>query len=262
MDASRQGGAAADALERAASVVAGARRLLIFTGAGISTGSGIPDFRGPNGVWKRRQPVYFQDFLASEDARVEHWDFKLESWDTFQLARPNAAHAAIVELERLGIVLLLVTQNIDGLHQDAGSDPARVVEIHGTNRFIECLSCGARSDPRPWMEEFRRTRRAPRCACGGLVKSATISFGQAMPEAEMERAFDAAARADAALAIGSTLEVQPAALVPLEVRRAGNPYVIVNRGQTAHDGVATVRLEGDCAALLPALVERARALRG
>lgn len=250
-----------DALARAAEVVGAARRLFVFTGAGISTGSGIPDFRGPNGVWKRRQPVYFQDFLASEDARVEHWDFKLESWDVFQHARPNAAHAAIVELERMGIVEVVVTQNIDGLHQDAGSDPARVVEIHGTNRWIECLSCGERTEPRPWMEEFRRTRRAPRCHCGGLVKSATISFGQAMPEAEMERAFDAAARADAALSVGSTLAVQPAALLPLEVRSAGKPYVVVNRGDTAHDGLATVRLEGDCVALLPALVERICARR-
>ncbi|MBK7977525.1 MAG: Sir2 family NAD-dependent protein deacetylase [Deltaproteobacteria bacterium] len=255
-------GATELALERAAAVLGASRRVLVFTGAGLSTGSGIPDFRGPNGVWKRRQPVYFQDFLASEDARIEHWDFKLESWDQFQLARPNAAHTAIVELERMGIVELLVTQNIDGLHQDAGSDPARVVEIHGTNRWIVCLSCGERSQPGPWMEEFRRSRRSPRCGCGGPVKSATISFGQAMPEAEMERAFDAAARADAALAIGSTLEVQPAALVPLAARRAGAPYVIVNRGDTAHDGVASVRLEGDCVELLPALVERVRARRG
>ncbi|MFN7950875.1 MAG: Sir2 family NAD-dependent protein deacetylase [bacterium] len=241
-------------LERAADVLARARRLLVFTGAGISTGSGIADFRGPNGVWKRRKPVYFQDFLASEEARAEHWDFKLESWDQFRDARPNAAHHAIVELERQGRVELLVTQNIDGLHQDAGSRGDRVVEIHGTNRWIECLSCGARSEPGPWMEEFRRTRRAPRCGCGGLVKSATISFGQSMPERETQRAFAAAERADAVLAVGSTLEVQPAALVPLAARRRGAPYVIVNRGPTAHDDVATVRLEGDCVELLPELV--------
>ncbi len=241
-------------MEAAARALARAARVLVFTGAGISTGSGIPDFRGPGGLWTRRKPVYFQDFITSEEARAEHWDYKLESWDLFQNARPNAAHRALVELARLGRVDLVVTQNVDGLHQDAGSDPERVVEIHGTNRWIVCLSCGARSRPEPWMEKFRRTRVAPRCDCGGFLKSATIAFGQAMPEREVERAFEGAALAGAAISIGSTLEVQPAASVPLAVRRRGLPYVIVNRGPTAHDEIASVRLEGDCVAILPELV--------
>src|SRR6187455_2520814 len=122
-------------------------RALIFTGAGISTGSGIPDFRGPNGVWKRRQPVYYEDFMRSEAARVEHWDFKSEGWEGFRDAKPTRTHEAIVKLECAGKVLAVVTQNIDGLHEKAGSSPAVLVELHGTNRWIECQSCGKRSEP-------------------------------------------------------------------------------------------------------------------
>ena len=226
------------------------RRLLVFTGAGISTGSGIPDFRGPQGVWKRRSPVYFQDFMASEAARVEHWDYKLESWEAFRDARPNAAHRALVEPAPDAIV----TQNIDGLHQEAGS--RSVVELHGTNRRIECTSCGARSEPAPHFEAFRRERRCPTCAgCGGFLKTATISFGQAMPERELSRAFEAAGRCDAVLSIGSTLEVTPAAHVTLAAAQRGVPYAIVNLGPTAHDGIATVRVEGDAVEIVPAAVE-------
>ncbi|MBI4349663.1 MAG: Sir2 family NAD-dependent protein deacetylase [Elusimicrobia bacterium] len=244
----------AAALEAAARLLREARRVLVFTGAGLSTGSGIPDFRGPQGVWTRRKPVYFQEFLASEEARAEHWDYKLEGWEAFKQARPNAAHRALLALERAGRLELLVTQNIDGLHHAAGHAPEKVVELHGTNRLIECLGCGARSDPEPAFEEFRRTRRCPRCACGGLLKAATISFGQPLRAEVLERAFAAARSCDLALAVGSTLSVQPAAGVPLAARKRGAPYVVLNRGETEHDAWATVRLEGDAVELLPALV--------
>lgn len=225
------------------------RRLLVFTGAGISTGSGIPDFRGPQGVWKRRQPVTFQDFMANEAARVEHWDYKLESWEAFRDAKPNAAHRALATLAPETIA----TQNIDGLHQDAGG--GNVIELHGTNRWIECTRCGARSEPAPHFEKFRRERRSPTCAdCGGFLKTATISFGQSMPERELARAFEAARQCDAVLAIGSTLEVTPAAHVPLAAAQRGVPYAIVNLGPTAHDAIATVRIEGDAVEVLPAVV--------
>lgn len=225
------------------------RRLLVFTGAGVSTGSGIPDFRGPQGVWRRRKPVYFQDFMASEADRVEHWDYKLESWEAFRDARPNAAHVAVARLAPDA----LVTQNIDGLHQEAGSRD--VIELHGTNRFIACVRCGARSDPAPHFEAFRRERRCPTCAvCGGWLKTATISFGQPMPERELARAFEAAERCDAVLAVGSTLEVTPAAHVPLAAARRGVPYAIVNLGPTAHDALATVRIDGDAVEVVPAAV--------
>lgn len=123
-------------------------KILVFTGAGISTGSGIPDFRGPDGVWKRRRPVYYHDFMISEAARIEHWDYKLEGWAAFRDARPNATHQAVVGLEHAGKLLMVVTQNIDGLHSKAGTSRERLVEIHGTNRLVECQSCHQLSDPR------------------------------------------------------------------------------------------------------------------
>lgn len=241
-------------LAKAKTLLARARRVLVFTGAGVSTGSGIPDFRGPQGVWKRRRPVYFQDFLASEEARVEHWEYKLEGYEAFRDAKPNAVHKALVGLERQGRLLLLVTQNIDGLHQDAGQSEDKVVELHGTNRAVVCLSCAAESDPAAAFAAFRATRRAPRCACGGLLKPATVSFGQAIPEEPLRRSLRAAEEADLVLALGSTLEVEPAASVPLAAARRGVPYVIVNLGPTAHDRLANVKIDGDVAAVVPALL--------
>ena len=230
---------------------------LFFTGAGISTGSGIPDFRGPKGVWKKRKPVYYQDFLTSEEARFEHWDYKLEGFEQFRDAKPNEAHLALAELERMGKVGALVTQNTDGLHQDAGNSD--VIELHGTNRWIECVSCGERTEPEPAFEEFARTQKCPICKCGGYLKTATISFGQSMPQDLLESAFAAAGEADLAVSIGSTLEVQPASLVPLQALEKGAPYVVINRGETAHDGIATVRIEGDIGEILPDVVRRIRA---
>ena len=244
-------------LNRVAGLMREAERILVFTGAGISTGSGIPDFRGPQGIWKRRQPVYFQDFMRSEEARAEHWDYKLEGFEAFRDAKPNAAHRALVELERRGKLEALVTQNIDGLHQDAGHREDLVIELHGTNRKIECVMCGVFTEPEPAFEEFRRTRRCPRCPCGGLMKTATVSFGQRMPEEKLSLAFEAAARADLVIAIGSTLEVEPAASVPLAAHQAGASYAIFNMGPTAHDEVADVRLEGDATELIPQAIEAA-----
>jgi NAD-dependent deacetylase len=231
-----------------------ARRVLIFSGAGISTGSGIPDFRGPNGVWTRRQPVYYDEFLASEEKRVEYWDGKLEAWESFSVARPNATHAAVVELEKQGRLLSIVTQNIDGLHQAAGSNPDLVVEVHGTNRLVECVKCDKRSHPQPHVDAFRRARTTPLCECGGWLKFATISFGQPLDPRVTKRAFIAAAECDLVIALGSTLAVQPACLVPLEAARRGVPYVVVNRGPTDHDPLCSLRLEGDVAEILPPAV--------
>src|SRR5262245_48761113 len=220
-----------------------ARQILVFTGAGISTASGLPDFRGPSGVWKRRRPVYFQEFLASEERLVDYWDYKVEGFALFQDAQPNAAHCALARLEEQGRVVALVTQNIDGLHQAAGSSPARVIEVHGTNRFVECVECGERSKPAPHVAAFAATREVPRCGCGGWLKFATVSFGQSLKPDVLRRAFEAAKRADLVLALGSTLSVYPAASIPLAAADRGVPYVIVNRGETDHDARATLRLE-------------------
>src|SRR6266851_3685609 len=162
------------ATETLVSFLRPARRILVLTGAGVSTASGIPDFRGPQGIWKRRQPVYFQEFLSSEEKRVEYWDYKCEGYEQFGDARPNATHRAIVELEKNHRLHALVTQNIDGLHQIAGMRENRVIEMHGTNRWVECLSCGLRSEPGPAVSAFRKNQRTPRCGCGGFLKFATI----------------------------------------------------------------------------------------
>ncbi|MEE8408065.1 MAG: Sir2 family NAD-dependent protein deacetylase [Myxococcota bacterium] len=231
-----------------------AQRILVFTGAGISTGSGIPDFRGPNGLWKKMQPVYFDEFLASEEKRVEHWEYKLAGYDAFASAKPNATHEAIAELERMGRLQAVVTQNIDGLHQDGGSSPDKIIEVHGTNRQIECLSCNERSDPAPAMAYFREHRRTPTCHCGGLMKAATISFGQSLEPGILERAAREAEEADLVVALGSTLSVHPAASIPLVAARNGTPYVIINRGATDQDQLADLKLDGDVTEILPPAV--------
>jgi len=236
-----------------------AHAILVFTGAGISTGSGIPDFRGPDGVWKRRQPVYYHDFMRSEEARAEHWDYKLEGWPAFRDARPNATHQAIVRLERAGKLLMLVTQNIDGLHSRAGTSAGKLVELHGTNSLVECQSCGKLSDPEPHFEYYRKTRKPPVCDCGGFLKPATISFGQNLRSDDLERAQNAAMQADLLVALGSTLSVYPAANIPLLAAERGAPYVIINRGPTEHDDrpEVTLRLEGDVAEIFAPAVEEA-----
>lgn len=234
--------------------------MLVFTGAGISTGSGIADFRGPQGVWKRRSPVYLQDFLSSEAARVEYWDQKLEAWPSFRAARPNPVHFAAVDLEKAGKLLMVVTQNIDGLHARAGTSPERLVELHGTNLWVECLGCKERTDPEPHMRRFAKSRKPPVCACGGFLKPATISFGQSLKPTELERAFAAASDSDLVVALGSTLSVYPAASIPLAaVEQASAGYVIINRGATDHDGhpAVTLRVEGDVVELFPPAVREA-----
>jgi NAD-dependent deacetylase len=237
------------------------RRLMVFTGAGVSTASGIPDFRGPNGVWTRRRPVYYDEFLASEAARIEYWSFKLESWEIYRHARPNAVHDGIVALERAGKIVSVVTQNVDGLHRRAGTSPALLVEMHGTDLLVNCLRCDAASEPAAHFEAFSATRCAPRCACGGLLKPATISFGQPMRPTDLERAATAAAETDLVLALGSTLSVYPAASIPLLAAERGAPYIIVNQGATAHDDhpAVTLRLHGDVMAIVPPAVEAALA---
>ncbi|MEA3207008.1 MAG: NAD-dependent deacetylase [Chthoniobacter sp.] len=236
-------------------------KALIFTGAGVSTGSGIPDFRGPQGVWTRRQPVYYQAFMTSEAARIEHWDYKLEGWEAFRKARPNAVHEAIVRLEKAGRLLMVVTQNIDGLHRLAGTSSACLVELHGTNMLVECQSCHRRDEPGAHFEYFRIHRKPPRCRCGGFLKPATISFGQNLDPAELDRAHAAAMEADLVIALGSTLSVYPAASFPLIAAQRGVPYIIINRGETEHDGEpsVSVRLEGEVGELFPAAVKAALA---
>ncbi|MFC1661139.1 NAD-dependent deacetylase [Gemmatimonadota bacterium] len=246
-------------IETLAGLIRESSRVLVFTGAGISTASGIPDYRGPQGVWKRRRPVYLQEFLASAEGREEYWDFKLEGWDEYGEARPNALHEACVDLERMGKLELLVTQNIDGLHLAAGTSPEKLVEIHGTDARVSCLRCGVEADPQTCYESFRETRQPPKCDCGGWLKPATISFGQALRAEDLERSFGAARRADLVISLGSTLSVYPAASIPLMAAERGIPYVIVNRGETDQDlhPAVTLRIDGDVGFLFPTALEQA-----
>ena len=235
--------------------------VLAFTGAGISTGSGIPDFRGPQGVWTTRTPVFYEDFVRDEAARVHYWQQKLEDREEWGSARPNATHDALVHLEQAGKIAAVVTQNVDGLHAAAGTSAEALIELHGTVRSVECLSCGERTDPAPHFTAFAASGEAPVCHCGGLLKPATISFGQALRRRDLERASTAAAACDLVLSLGSTLSVTPAADIPLLGARRGVPYVIVNQGETAHDGLpwVTLRLEGDVGEIVPPAVAAALA---
>jgi len=243
-------------------MIRGANRILIVTGAGISTETGIPDFRGPQGVWKTQRPVEFQDFVASEDSRIEYWDQKVGSARTIAAALPGAVHRACVDLERVGKLNAIVTQNIDGLHTMAGSSLDKVVEVHGTAREVACLDCHERSAIAPVLEEFAATRIAPRCHCGGLLKPATISFGQALDPVTMHRAQTAAEACDLAIAMGTTLSVYPAADIPLHAARRGVPYVIINQGRTDHDSstLVTLRIDADVGTVFSTAVHQAIAV--
>lgn len=229
-------------------------KILVFTGAGISTGSGIPDYRGPHGVWKTREPVFYQDFIASEEKKIEYWEYKLQGYETFKTAKPNEAHLSLVELEKREKLLVLVTQNIDGLHWAAGHNIDKIIELHGTNSKAECLSCAKIIKIDAPMEEFRKTRKPPKCECGGYYKPAVIMFGQSMPQDKLYKAFNMAAECDLVISIGSTLQVEPAASVPLSAYQRGIPYIIINMGETAHDGIANLKIESDATTILPQVI--------
>ncbi len=243
------------AIQELTGVLSGAKRVVAFTGAGLSTGSGIPDFRGPSGVWTKRTPVYFQDFVASEEARVEYWEYKLEGYRAFRDARPNPAHMALVDLEKQSRLVSVVTQNIDGLHQAAGTSADKLVELHGTNASTVCMGCDRRRDAALALEEFERTRQPPRCSdCDALLKPGVVMFGQALDMAVLRRASSDAGECDLMLALGSSLVVTPAADIPLRAKESGARYVIVNRGDTPHDKLADLCIDDDVASVLPAAV--------
>ncbi len=233
-----------------------ARRVVVLTGAGISTDSGIPDFRGPDGVWTKNpraeRLATLQHYVGDPDVRRLAWQDRLRSpaWE----ARPNAGHLALLDLERSGRLHTLITQNVDGLHQLAGSDPSRVVEIHGTLREVACLSCGERAPMERALERVRAGEADPPCrSCGGILKSATISFGQQLVADDLERAERAALAADLLLAAGSSLTVGPInGVVPIAASR-GARIVIVNGEPTVMDHLADAVLVGSTSELLPAL---------
>jgi NAD-dependent deacetylase len=228
-----------------AELIEDVRCVVVFTGAGISTESGIPDFRSPNGIWSKIKPIYYDEFVSSETARLEDWRRRFHFRDEFRAAEPNVAHLAIARLVAEGRVNAVITQNIDGLHQRAGVPQDRLIEIHGNATHATCLDCGRRHELDTMEEVIARTGHSPRCtACGGLVKAAVISFGQAMPTLEMMRAEHAIEEADLFLAVGSSLQVQPAASLPMAAKYQGARLVIVNRDPTPLDAIADHVMRG------------------
>jgi NAD-dependent deacetylase len=218
------------------------RRVVVFTGAGISTESGIPDFRSPGGFWSNNQPIYFKDFLAFEDMRREAWRRKLAFEEFFKAAQPNRGHRAIAHLVKQGKVTGVITQNIDGLHQRSGVPEENVIELHGNSTYAVCLSCERRYELEPILAAFRIDEKPPECECGGLIKTATISFGQPMPVEAMQNAKLETEACDLFLAIGSSLVVYPAAGFPALAKQRGARLVIINRDPTELDYLADLVL--------------------
>jgi NAD-dependent deacetylase len=218
------------------------RRVVVFTGAGISTESGIPDFRSPGGFWSNNQPIYFQDFLAWEEMRREAWRRKLAFEESFKAAQPNRGHRAIAHLVKQGKVTGVITQNIDGLHQRSGVPEENVIELHGNSTYAVCLSCERRYELEPILAAFRIEEQPPECECGGLIKTATISFGQPMPVEAMQNAKLETEACDLFLAIGSSLVVYPAAGFPALAKQRGARLVIINRDPTELDYLADLVL--------------------
>jgi NAD-dependent deacetylase len=244
------------AIARLREIVDAAGTIVPFTGAGISTESGIPDFRSPGGLWTRYRPIPFDEFLASQEARNESWRRRFAMDEQFGGARPGRGHRAIASLYRSGKTPAVITQNIDNLHQASGIAPEHVVELHGNTTFALCLDCSERYEL-TWVRRRMEAGNgcAPDCpACGGFVKTATVSFGQAMPDAAMRRAQDLAQSCDLFLAIGSSLVVWPAAGIPLMAKRNGARLIIINREPTEFDDIADLVLRHDIGTVLQPLI--------
>ncbi len=234
------------AVHRLRALVDEASVIVPFTGAGISTECGIPDFRSPGGIWTKMRPIEFSDFLASQEARDESWRRRFAMQDQFGGAKPGRGHQALASLYKSGKSPGVVTQNIDNLHQASGIASEHVVELHGNTTYATCLDCATRYEL-PWVKRFfDASGRAPSCtSCGGHIKTATVSFGQAMPEREMQRAEEMTRSADLFIAIGSSLVVWPAAGFPLMAKRNGASLVIINRDATEFDDIADLVVRHD-----------------
>lgn len=228
-----------DPVQELKALIESHKRIVIFTGAGISTESGIPDFRSPGGLWSKNQPIDFQDLLASEETRRESWRRKINMDDSFSNSRPNRGHRAVAELHNQGKLQAVVTQNVDNLHEDSGIPPDMIIELHGNATYAACLDCKKRFELGPIFKDFKKNESLPICdVCKGIIKTATISFGQAMPEEEMMRAQKATLKCDLFIVIGSSLVVFPAAGFPLTAKQNGAKLVILNREATEMDEFA------------------------
>ena len=245
-------------LAQVAEWIINSKRTIVFSGAGLSTESGIPDFRSPGGVWDKYDPedFYFQNFIASEASREKYWQMATEMWEPIKKAQPNPAHLAIAELERLEKLDCVITQNIDGLHFKAGNSEEKILQLHGTAIFVSCLSCQKRYDRDEIQERIKKGQKAPRCdGCGGLLKPATISFGQSMPEKETQEAYHRSSICDLFIVIGSSLVGQPAASMPLVAKKNGAKLVIINRDPTPYDDMADLVIHGQAGSTMASIME-------
>jgi NAD-dependent deacetylase len=249
-------------IDAATNMIIQSKKLVVFTGAGMSTESGISDFRSPGGIWSRFDPseFTFQKFLASEESREKYWEFSTSSWGEMAAAKPNPGHHAIAELDSLGRLDCVITQNIDGLHQRSGIPDEKVIELHGTAWWVNCLECGQRYPREQIQARLKGGIKVPRCdSCGGIMKPATISFGQAMPERETREAEKRAAACDLFLVAGSSLVVYPAAQMPLIAKDSGARLIIINLTPTPHDPYADITIHDKIGPALPQIIDQVKA---
>jgi len=246
-------------LDELAEIVRFHAPIVAFTGAGISTESGIPDYRGPQGLWTTgtQKPFTYDEFMRDPEARTRWWRDLPQRLEQARAQRPNTGHAALVNLQQAGVLAWIITQNIDGLHRSAGADPQRLIELHGNTTTIRCTQCGTVYDGREFVEDHRHLDAPPPCPnCGGIVKSGTVAFGQSLPQDRLQLAFAVARETGVMLVVGSTLLVNPAAQVPAYAQQFGAYLAIVNAGETALDGEADFVLDAPSGAALTYLTER------
>lgn len=247
-------------LDLLAGLLADSARIVAFTGAGISTESGIPDYRGPGGVWSTGKPPTIGDFLTNQATRDDYWERRRTGYRAMAATTPNAAHAALVALARSDRMLGIITQNIDGLHQKAGSDPSGVIELHGSAHTIRCLSCETRWPALDIQDQLERTHGEPRCErCGGPLRAATVLFGEPMPVEPLRRAIALAQTADLMVVVGSSLVVQPAARLPVIAKQSGALLAMINREPTGLDALADLAISGDAGRTLAVATDLALA---
>ncbi len=248
-------------IQKVAQWIIDSKKMIVFSGAGLSTESGIPDFRSPGGVWDKYNPedFYFQNFLASEASREKYWRMATEMYEPMKKAQPNRAHLAIAELERLGKLDCVITQNIDGLHHKAGNSEEKIIQLHGTAMYVTCLRCTKRYDREEIQERIKKGVRVPYCDdCGGPLKPATISFGQSMPVKETQEAHQRSSLCDLFIVIGSSLVVQPAASMPLVAKQSGAKLVIINRDPTPYDDLADITIHGQAGPTMESILKHVK----
>jgi NAD-dependent deacetylase len=245
-------------IELIAERIKASKNLIVFTGAGISTESGIPDYRSQGGIWDKFRPVYFDEFMSSRQARIRYWEQRMDMEKSLCTAKPNEGHMSIAGLHELGYLNTLITQNIDGLHEASGIPGEKIIELHGNTRRVRCMSCKRLIS---WQEAeamFKSGDKAPECSCGGYFKPDTVSFGQTMPVEETKMAVKLSSKSDMFMVIGSTLLVQPASLMPGYAKAAGAFLVIVNLSETPYDGSCNVLIREKAGDVLKQILNRVK----